>query len=386
MVETHTFANLIVEQDDESVVYLGTEDSEKLWDYLKAENFIDINGRVQDSLKRALKHDLLTLPYNYQSIAPQVNSLLKKIAGGLDVKDASKAFTAKPKKEVILGADFAALWDNIKYKTIYQVDFDLESLIDACAKEIRHMLVGKPKFLTGLANITIDRSGVSVKDESLVAQTYDAQYSQLPDILTYLQNETQLTRRTIAKILTQSGRLKDFAKNPQRFVQNVLAIIQKKKMHALVDGIKYEKIGDHAYYAQELFLEEELKGYLEQNLMEVNKSVYSHIVYDSATESDFAKALEANSNVKLYSKLPSWFKIDTPLGSYNPDWAVLFQRDGEERLYFVVETKSTLFLEDLRNAEQDKIACGHEHFKALGTSVEFFHTNDAADLETRADV
>src|SRR5699024_2482888 len=187
------------------------------------------------------------------------------------------------------------LWDTIKYKTIYQVDFDLDKLINDCAKEISHMLVSKPKFLTGLASITIDRSGVGIKDESLVAQTYDAEYAQLPDILTYLQNETQLTRRTIAKILTQSGRLKDFAKNPQRFVQNVLAIIQKKKMHALVDGIKYEKIGDHAYYAQELFLEEELKGYLEQNLMEVDKSVYSHIVYDSATESDFAKALEANS-------------------------------------------------------------------------------------------
>src|SRR5699024_574271 len=128
-----------------------------------------------DSLKRALKHDLLTLPAAYEPVAPQVNALLKKIAGGLDIKDASKAFTAKPKKEVILGADFAALWDTIKYKTIYQVDFDLDKLINDCAKEISHMLVSKPKFLTGLASITIDRSGVGIKDESLVAQTYDAE-------------------------------------------------------------------------------------------------------------------------------------------------------------------------------------------------------------------
>jgi type III restriction enzyme len=385
VVETHSFANLIVKQEGENMVYLGTEDSEKLWEHLKAEGFIDNIGRVQDSLKRVLKHDLLALPTAYEPIAPQVNNLLKKIAGGLDVKDASKAFTAKPKKEIILGADFTALWDTIKHKTIYQVDFDLDRLVDACTNEIRHMLVSKPKFLTGLANITIDRSGVGIKDESLVAQTYDAEYTQLPDILTYLQNETQLTRRTIAKILTQSNRLNDFAKNPQRFVQNVLAIIQKKKMHALVDGIKYEKIGEHAYYTQECFLNDELKGYLEQNLMEVNKSVYSHIIYDSTIESDFAKALEANNNVKLYSKLPSWFKIDTPLGSYNPDWAILFQREGEDRLYFVVETKGNLFLEDLRDPEKDKITCGREHFKAIGTPVEFFYTNDAANLEIKAD-
>jgi len=119
--------------------------------------------------------------------------------------------------------------------------------------------------------------------------------------------------------------------------------------------------------------------------MEVNKSVYDHIVYDSTTESDFAKELEANENVKLYTKLPDWFKIDTPLGSYNPDWAVLFQRDGEERLYFIVETKSTLFSEERRGTENSKIACGERHFEALATSVQFLATNQLDHLEVIAD-
>jgi len=306
--------------------------------------------------------------------------VLKKIAGGLDVKDASKAYTATPKKEVILGADFADLWERIKYKTIYQVDFDLNKLIKDCADEIRMMIVSKPKFLTGLANITIDRSGVGVEEELLVSQTFDAQFEQLPDILTYLQNKTQLTRKTIAQILIDSGRVNDFKKNPQKFIENCLQIIQRKKMHALVDGIKYEKIGNEAYYAQELFLEEELKGYLEQNMLEVEKSVYSHIIYDSNTEVSFAGQLEKNPDVKLYSNLPSWFKIDTPLGSYNPDWAVLFNKDGHEKLYFVVETKSSLFTEDLRLAENDKIRCGLEHFKALDSGVQFRQATGETDI------
>ncbi|WP_044411648.1 restriction endonuclease [Thiomicrospira microaerophila] len=217
-----------------------------------------------------------------------------------------------------------------------------------------------------------------------LVQTYEAHYQSLPDVLTYLQNKTQLTRKTLARILVESKKLYDFKKNPQKFVEQALDIIQRKKMHALVDGIKYEKIGDQACYAQELFLEEEeLKGYLEQNMMAVDKSVYSHIVYDSATESSFAQGLETNEAVKLYTKLPAWFKIETPLGSYNPDWAVLIEQDGAERLYFVVETKSTLNSDELRRAEADKIRCGLAHFEALNNDVQFIKAASISDVIER---
>ena len=152
-------------------------------------------------------------------------------------------------------------------------------------------------------------------------------------------------------------------------------------MHALVDGIKYHKIGDDHFFSQELFEEQELKGYLEQNMMEVNKSVYSHIVYDSDTESSFAQGMELNPDVKLYAKLPSWFKIDTPLGTYNPDWAVLVDQDNQEKLYFVIETKGSLFSEDLRLAEKDKIKCGIAHFDALDSGIQFFQASKSTDLE-----
>lgn len=112
-------------------------------------------------------------------------------------------------------------------------------------------------------------------------------------------------------------------------------------------------------------------------MMEASKSLYSHILYDSNTESEFAKGLEKNEAVKLYSKLPGWFKIDTPLGSYNPDWAILIDKNGTDRLYFVVETKSSLFTEDLRRNEDDKIKCGRAHFEALESGVEYRVANTA---------
>ena len=134
---------------------------------------------------------------------------------------------------------------------------------------------------------------------------------------------------------------------------------------ALVDGIKYQKLGDEHFYAQELFEKDELTGYLKNMLQYAQKSIYEHVVYDSTIEREFADGLEKNDAIKLYAKLPAWFKVPTPLGSYNPDWAVLIEEEGTQHLYFVVETKSSLFIDDLRDRESAKIECGKAHFAAL---------------------
>ena len=151
-----------------------------------------------------------------------------------------------------------------------------------------------------------------------------------------------------------------------------------------MDGIKYQKIGDEEVWAQELFESEELTGYLGQNMLESAKSAYEHVVYDSYIEEQFAKAFEKAEEVKVYAKLPGWFKIETPLGSYNPDWAVVTEVDGRERLYFVVETKGSLLTGDLRVKEQAKIDCGREHFKALGDGIEYTVANDYETFRDKA--
>ena len=125
------------------------------------------------------------------------------------------------------------------------------------------------------------------------------------------------------------------------------------------------------YYAQEIFDSSELVANLDKNAVAVNRSVYDYIIYDSSTiEKPFAKALDDDPDVKMFFKIPDRFKIDTPIGTYNPDWAVYLDRDGEQKLYFILETKGTDNLFDLRNPERLKIHCGMEHFKALQNDVE----------------
>ncbi len=147
-------------------------------------------------------------------------------------------------------------------------------------------------------------------------------------------------------------------------IEMAAEVINRRKRLALVDGVKYQRLGDEQYFAQELFRNEELIGYL-KNTMAAQKSVYDHVVYDSDNEAAFAESLEQFTAVKVYAKLPRWFQVPTPLGPYNPDWAVLIEHDEGERLYLVVETKGSAFLDDLRNAERAKVECGKAHFKAL---------------------
>jgi type III restriction enzyme len=273
----------------------------------------------------------------------------------------------KSRQAVLQGADFKALWDRIKHKTTYRVQFDNEALLVKCIKSLQDpsFAIAKTRLQWRMADLAIGRAGVATTETATSAPvTLDEGDIELPDILTDLQDKTSLTRRSIHRILVESGRLDDFKRNPQQFIELVAEIINRAKRLALVDGIKYQRIGAEEYYAQELFETKELIGYL-KSMVESTRSVYEQVIYQSGTERTFAEQLEKNEAIKVYAKLPGWFRVPTPLGPYNPDWAVLVEKDGAERLYFVVETKSSLFTDDLRDKESAKIKCGEAHFAAL---------------------
>ena len=269
-------------------------------------------------------------------------------------------------KRYCTAPEFKALWDRIKHKTTYRVQFDNEKLIESCTRAVREAPpIPKTRLQWRKADIAIGKAGVlATERDGAATVVLDETDIELPDLLTDLQDRTQLTRRSIQRILSASRRLDDFKRNPQHFIELAAEAVNRCKRLAVVDGIKYQRLGDEHYYAQELFEQEELTGYL-KNLLEANKGVYEQVVYDSDTERTFADQLEKNSAVKVYAKLPGWFTVPTPLGRYNPDWAVLIEKDGAERLYFVVESKSGLFADDLRDKERAKIECGKAHFKAL---------------------
>lgn len=337
-----------------------------MWEHLKAQGHIDARGKVQDSLKKALKDGTFTVPEAFAPQLEQIAHVLRKLAGRLEIKNADERRQVRPRQAVLHSPEFKALWDRIKHKTTYRVKFDNEKLVKSCIKALRDApAIPKTRLQWRKADIAIGKAGVEAAErEGAATVVLDEADIELPDLLTELQDRTQLTRRTIHRILTESLRLDDFKRNPQQFIELAAEAINRCKRLAVVDGIRYQRLGDETYYAQELFEQEELTGYL-KNLLDAVKSVYEQVVYDAGTEAAFADELEKNTAIKVYAKLPGWFTVPTPLGSYNPDWAVLVEKDGAERLYFVVETKSSLFTDDLRDKESAKIECGKAHFKAL---------------------
>jgi type III restriction enzyme len=368
IVEEHQFAAVAVTDASGKTVPLGFDQSKALWNHLKAAGYVDAKGKVQDKLRAALKDDTLAVPAEFQTQLPQVKEILRKLAGRLEIKNADERIQIKTRQAVLESEGFRALWDRIKHKTTYRVQFDNDKLISDCAKSLRDApAISKTRLQIRKADLAIGKAGVLATETATAASiTLDEADIELPDLLTDLQDQTQLTRRSIARILTNSDRLDDFKRNPQQFIELASEAINRAKRLALVDGIKYQPIGDQEYYAQELFAQEELTGYLKQSLeTKPGRSVYDRVVYDSDVEHSFADQLENNEAVKLYAKLPGWFKVPTPLGGYNPDWAVLIEQDGTERLYLVVETKGSLFKDDLRDKESAKIECGKAHFKAL---------------------
>lgn len=140
------------------------------------------------------------------------------------------------------------------------------------------------------------------------------------------------------------------------------------------DRVEENKIGEGSYYNQKLIEEKELIGYLSNRMVEATKSVYDYTMCDSDVEVQLAREFENSENISLYTKLPNWFKVPTPLGSYNPDWAILYNKDGNEKLFFVTESKGSMFAEELRPLEQGKIDCGRKHFKSIDSRMIVAHT------------
>ena len=369
VVEKHQFAAIVIQDKNGNPVPLGVEISKKIWDHLNKQGLVDNRGQILNDLKKALENGKIDLPEELLKYKDEISTILKKLTGKLDIKNADERKIIKLNKEKFLGEDFKQLWDRIKYKTTYRVYFNNDKLIKDAAKAIENAPpITKTKARFKKAGLEIGKGGIDVEKGNVSQFTKISDNDiNLPDILTELQDSTQLTRGSIVKILQQCRKLQDFIRNPQSFVTMAAEAINRTKRLAIVDGIKYHKIGNQDYYAQELFEQEELKGYL-KNTVPATKSVYEQIIYDSAgVEKNFAEDLEANEAVIVYAKLPSWFKVPTPLGTYIPDWAVLIEDNGQERLYFVVETKESNWTDDLRSKEGAKILCGKKHFEDIAT-------------------
>ena len=282
--------------------------------------------------------------------------------------------------------EFKALWAKINAKSTYVVDFDTEELIRKAVQSLdRKLRVSKIVFKveTGTMDTIKSKeelvSGTSfVKEESAsYGHTITASTNVKYDLIGKLVEGTGLTRKAVIQILKgiQPSVFNQFKDNPEEFIIKAAALINDEKATAIIEHITYDVIDDH--YGTEVFTDPTIKGRLGVNAMKAKKHLYDHIVYDSNNEQKFARELDTNTNVAVYVKLPDGFYISTPVGHYNPDWAIAFYEGTVKHIYFVAETKGSLNSMQLRLIEESKIHCAREHFKAISNGEVVYDVVDS---------
>jgi type III restriction enzyme len=289
---------------------------------------------------------------------------------------------------------FLELWEKIKHRTEYKVNYNTQQLIDNCAAALQAMpSIEKPviyreknvaRFIRDNKGNLVELGGEQKGSKEKIVR--DARY-EIPDFVAYIQSKTELTRDTITRIITKSNRLGEIFNNPQLFMDTVVRIIRQEFDRIKINGIRYERI-EGRVYEMKLFEAAEIEQYLE-NLVAVReqaKTLYNYIAIDSLStpERKFAEDCDSRDDVLFYVKLPAAFRIKTPIGPYNPDWALIKKDEGDEtKVYFVAETKDPKAAKDrtlLRDTERMKIACAEKHFEVID-NVHYQVVGSVSDLK-----
>lgn len=315
---------------------------------------------------------------SYEEFARQLQTEIEVEFGvkfGECIANKKKQRTAKLHPGWKLNPDFQALWQRIKHRTRYAVDYESKNLIESAARKLGEMPPIRPSVIH-VQKVGLQVTGQGVQTSQLRATQAETSYRvwPIPDLLGYLQGKTELTRSTLAEILIRSGRLGEVKHNPQQFLDQALAAIEHELRELMVAGVKYERIAGHEYEMM-LFEQHEISGYL-HSMIEVDHSIYDMVPCDSEVEKSFAEAMSSREDIKLFIKLPPWFQIETPIGNYNPDWAIV--KEDDAKIYLVRETKGTREELELRGSEWMKIQCGKAHFESLG--VDYAHVVSASEI------
>ncbi len=317
---------------------------------------------------------------SYEDFAKQLQSEIETDCGVSfegRIKNKRKRATVEYKKGFELDEKFKDIWNRIKYLTTYRVEYKTEELIKKAAKAVSQMPTVKRAVIKTIKSaLEFDSTGIVMETKASYAKSLNGVF-QIPDVLFYIQERTELTRKTIFEILKESGRIGKVLINPQFFLDNTVIAIKEILTELMIDGIKYERIGSKEYEMR-LFDNYEIHiNELTFNINKHDKTIYNNLVpLDSNIEYEFAKECESRDDIAFYFKLPFWFKIKTPIGNYNPDWALI--KKNEKTVYFVAETKSAG--QELRTSEKQKIKCGYAHFNEF-ENVEYRQVSAVSELD-----
>jgi len=339
---------------------------------------VNMSGiRIQDTTINRLT---VIANESYEDFARQLQNEIEEDCGVSfkgRIENRQARDTVKYRKGFELDEKFKDIWGRIKYQTSYKVEYDTHELIKKATKAVEQMpRIQKALMKTTKTALQFDEFGIVTEIKASSTTSLEWTFK-IPDVLLYIQERTELTRSTILEILNGSGRMGDLLINPQLFFDNAVVAIKDVLYELMIDGIKYEKIGTKEYEMR-LFEDYEIHiNNLTFNVSKQDKTIYSNLIpLDSNVEYDFAKECEMRDDIEFYFKLPFWFKIKTPIGNYNPDWALI--KRNEKTVYFVAETKSAG--QELKTSEKRKIKCGHAHFKEFN-DVEYRQVSTVGELD-----
>ena len=338
----------------------------------------DDNYKITDKFIEDIEKDKLEIMPKLYGFENEITNLMKKLYLTNNTKLVNDERRENIKQLIpnsnFMKKEFQELWSKINTKTMYEVSFNTEELIDKVVSAINsklHINKMKVRITEGsqkesLSSVSVNL-GASMKEELSTVEVVEGfNESQVEyDLIGELTRDTALTRKTIISILSNISKEKfeAYKYNPEEFIRKVVNLINQEKAATIIDGITYHKTDQK--YDNDIFTINNIRGELGENAIDVKKHIYDFLITDSKNEMNFAKKLETGE-VTVYAKLPNGFKIPTPVGSYNPDWAIVFDNKDFKYIYFIAETKGSLDSMELRDIEKAKIECARRHFSCLG--------------------
>ena len=379
------FVTQLMQNNPDLSIHQSKQLSQDIHEILKVSQLIDENNKVTDKCKKLISAGIFELNNSdVKQFEPEVLDVLTKLTSRLPIENQRNKREIKLNNKVYLSADFKHLWGKISPKTIYSVSLNSDNLIEQCRVAINNQLeVEQQNINVARARLAIDNTGITTElqhQDMIIINS-----SQTVDCVSKIVLATGLMRNTVITLLQKIVDVKRnlIYVNATVFIEKISDIINQIKIKLLVDGIKYHKLSDlsldncESYYAQSLIENDLDHGYSDQsgasNLADAtslgvnnetltDKFLFDILRYDSQVEFEFLRDALTHDKVKLVAKLPSWFKVNTPLGKYNPDWALLIQDTDQEKVYFIAETKAANFATNGREIEKAKTECGKLHF------------------------
>ncbi len=392
-VTDELFINRKITDSNGNPLVIDTDLAQTIRYDLIINQYIDKKGTLTEKYYEDKKNNTLIMPEEVKGMESSIIQILDGVYSehAIHIEKADKDnISVTLDREKMAMPEFKKLWENINKKSVYSVHFDSDELIGKAVRSLESNLLipkifyrvetgsmqnirSKEEMLSG-NSFRKEKTGI-VDEHTAIAVSKAVKY----DLVGQLVERTQLTRKTIVKILKSIDKnvFEQFRYNPEEFIIKVSELINNEKATAVIEHITYDIIDKT--YETTIFTEHELKGRLDINAIRTEKNLYDHLIYDSKNERTFAENLETNEDIAVYVKLPDGFYISTPVGNYNPDWAIAFYEGTVKHIYFVAETKGSMDTMELRQIERAKIECAREHFRTISGNKVIYDVVDGYD-------